>query len=161
MSRNRKWLPPLSECLGLTHSLGGGLASAASVVSGFPAYTFNAAGLHEHTLYEWDGIHLKKDPLNNSIELYAGSLARYNNAWSLIDAYYVDHDILSFVQDEMMMPSELGYAAIGTRHEMDGPHDVAGAVGTLLPEISVANPAALAMAFNGIEMIQAHRINET
>jgi hypothetical protein len=32
------------------HSLGGGLASAASIASGRPADTFNAAGLHEDTI---------------------------------------------------------------------------------------------------------------
>src|SRR5690606_29140056 len=37
------------------HSLGGGLASAAAVVAGIPADTFNAAGLHLDTLYERDG----------------------------------------------------------------------------------------------------------
>lgn len=36
------------------HSLGGGLASAASVASGFEAVTFNAAGLSENTLYQRD-----------------------------------------------------------------------------------------------------------
>ncbi len=32
------------------HSLGGGMASAAACVSGFTAYTFNAAGLHRDTI---------------------------------------------------------------------------------------------------------------
>ena len=32
------------------HSLGGGLASAATVVTGTKGYTFNAAGLHANTV---------------------------------------------------------------------------------------------------------------
>lgn len=38
------------------HSLGGGLASAASVATGAPSHTFNAAGLHENTIAAADAV---------------------------------------------------------------------------------------------------------
>jgi len=90
------------------HSLGGGLASAVSVVSGFRADTFNAAGLLESTLLDANGM-----------EIYAGSVQRYGAASGLIDAYYLDYDILSFVQDYTPLQD-----AIGHRFEMDGPLDL-------------------------------------
>jgi len=37
------------------HSLGGGMASAASIASGKPAWTFNAAGLHPGTVEKYGG----------------------------------------------------------------------------------------------------------
>ncbi|SIN89058.1 PAAR motif-containing protein [Vannielia litorea] len=52
------------------HSLGGGMASAAATASGDPAYTFNAAGLHENTMEGGDpnadvqAYYLRTDPLN-------------------------------------------------------------------------------------------------
>jgi hypothetical protein len=94
------------------HSLGGGLASAAAVAAGLPGHTFNAAGMHANTLNE---------------QLYPGSMARYNNAGLYIDAYYVDWDLLSLVQDNFVItiggvtidpPS-----AIGDRIKRDGPYD--------------------------------------
>lgn len=60
------------------HSLGGGLASAAAVASGLEADTFNAAGLSDDTL----------------------EAARANGgATPHVDAYYLDGDPLSRVQD--------------------------------------------------------------
>ncbi|MDR3111458.1 MAG: hypothetical protein LBU65_17440 [Planctomycetaceae bacterium] len=59
------------------HSLGGGLASAASITSGFHAYTFNASGLHPATVFN------------------SSNLA---NANSLITSYKMDWDILSWGQ---------------------------------------------------------------
>jgi hypothetical protein len=60
------------------HSLGGGLASAAAVASGLEADTFNAAGLSDDTL----------------------EAARANGAAAPhVDAYYLDGDPLSRVQD--------------------------------------------------------------
>jgi hypothetical protein len=79
------------------HSLGGGLASAASVVSGFRADTFNAAGLLRSTLQR----------------------TSHDNASELIDAYYLDWDILSTVQDSIWSLQD----AIGYRQIMDGPLD--------------------------------------
>ncbi len=87
------------------HSLGGGLASAASIVSGFHAYTFNAAGLHH-------------DTVDNHPNLA--------NANQLIDSYRVDYDILSWGQ---WISSWLYYmfdiipSAIGTPITIDSEYD--------------------------------------
>ena len=94
------------------HSLGGGLASAAAVASGFHADTFNAAGLTRISLQ-----------YNDKGERIAGDLrelGRFDNSASgLIDAYFLDYDILSFVQDSTPLQD-----AIGKRIRMDGPLDV-------------------------------------
>ncbi|MFC1759678.1 hypothetical protein ACFL2H_13075, partial [Planctomycetota bacterium] len=98
------------------HSLGGGLASAASVVGGFKGYTFNGTGLHADTLLERDA---NGDPIPGQFE-YAMSEQNFNNAATMIDAYYMDWDILTLAQDNSpgFMPS-----AIGERHPLDGPYD--------------------------------------
>ena len=83
------------------HSLGGGLASASSIYSGFQAYTFNAAGLHP-------------DTVNNH--------PNYANATSLITAYQVDWDILSWGQ----------YAGNWAMH-LFGVDHIPQAVGTKVP----------------------------
>ena len=62
------------------HSLGGGLASAASAMYGSPATTFNAAGLNDNTL------------LSHGIVPNSGNT----------DAYYVEGDILSSLQDNTL-----------------------------------------------------------
>ena len=103
------------------HSLGGGLASLASLVTGVHADTFNAAGLHIDTVPEEF-----KDAFTQ------GALD--------VDAYYLDWDILSLVQDysPWLLPS-----AAGNRIQMDGPLDfevtVASAALVLFP-----NPVAFA-----------------
>lgn len=103
------------------HSLGGGLASAASVVAGIHADTFNAAGLVRSTLMDGQGN-----------ELYPGALANYDAAHlGLIDAYYIDWDILSLIQDYWSIGIIGGptydpmVSAIGNRVLMDGPQDSA------------------------------------
>lgn len=63
------------------HSLGGGLASAASRASGLPADTFNAAGLHPET-----------------VTRYGGSL--HTPAQENINAYRVDGDVLTGAQEQ-------------------------------------------------------------
>lgn len=88
------------------HSLGGGLAAAASIAGGITGDTFNAAGLHSNTL------------------------AMINNPNSpLVDAFYIDWDLLSLVQD---VTYGIAPSAYGNRHELDGPYDLevfgAGAV---------------------------------
>ena len=102
------------------HSLGGGLASAATCVSAAPGITFNAAGLHLNTLYMRDANdNLVLDPNGNPIEMYPGSIAIFNNPTALIDAYYVDYDLLSAIQDNTPLPN-----AIGNRIPMDSQHDL-------------------------------------
>lgn len=64
------------------HSLGGGEASLAGLLTGQPTYTFNAAGLHANTMLRAD-----LDP---------NDLSRQQQ---VIQAYYSDHDPLSLLQD--------------------------------------------------------------
>ncbi|KLU03234.1 Phospholipase A1 [Rhodopirellula islandica] len=105
------------------HSLGGGLASAASVVAALPADTFNAAGLLEETLLARNN---EGELLNPRQEIVPGSLGRYHaNGAGLIQAYYLDFDLLSFVQDNTPLQN-----AIGERHLMDGPIDLEVAIQT-------------------------------
>ena len=109
------------------HSLGGGMASAASVVGNIPANTWNAAGLPRATLYRHTSTGL---PIPGT-EMYADSLFRYDNsAEALITARYLDWDILSLVQDNTYFVAP---SAIGTRIKMDGPVDgiVADSIGNL------------------------------
>ena len=70
------------------HSLGGGLASLEALKTGDPAVTFNAAGLNSETLSRY---HVSDD-----------------NASTLIQAYYVNGEILSTLQDFSPLPSALG-----------------------------------------------------
>jgi hypothetical protein len=133
------------------HSLGGGLASAAAVVGGFRADTFNAAGLAISTLYQFD---VNKDPITNNLtgailELYPGSIARYNNAASTINAYYVDWDLLSDIQDGTSLPD-----AIGTRIKRDGAFDEGIAV-TAAGAIIIGQPWAIPAGFAVKAVIEA------
>ena len=76
------------------HSLGGGLASAASRTSGLPATTFNAAGLHPKTVERYGGtLHLP--PTEN------------------IQAFRINGDILTSLQ-EHSWGSTLAGAGLGS-----------------------------------------------
>jgi hypothetical protein len=85
------------------HSLGGGLASAASIAANaysVPANTFNAAGLHINTitLRDEDGY------LMDGIPAYAGAFNQYYREMSgfgNINAYQVAFDVLTFVQQNL------------------------------------------------------------
>lgn len=77
------------------HSLGGGLASAASLATGLPANTFNAAGLSDYTMEKY-GL----DP---------------SQAGGLIDAYQTDGEVLTWVQEHSPL-SPLAPDAVGTTH---------------------------------------------
>jgi len=131
------------------HSLGGGLASAASVVSGFNADTFNSAGLLRSTL--------QKDEQGNTVLGDPSELWRYDNASLFIDAYYLDWDILSFVQDSIPGLQD----AIGYRREMDGPLDLEIGIHAALLAAQFASGAGWATIFLnlgqiGIEMATCH-----
>jgi hypothetical protein len=81
------------------HSLGGGLASAATVVTGTKGYTFNAAGLHINTV--------KRAP-------YEISRAAMHEQGALIDAYRSTSDPLNNAQKAalvtrgVVLPKALG-----------------------------------------------------
>ena len=116
------------------HSLGGGLASAAALVAGVRADTFNGAGLHEYTLYERDQ---NDEPLPNPgggyVELYPGTAARYAVAGNFITNRFVDYELLTFVQESIRR------TAIGVQKEMDGPKDLDLALSVAAFAASVAN----------------------
>jgi hypothetical protein len=91
------------------HSLGGGLASAASMVTGKKAVTFNAAGLHIGTAFLWGqnpGVP-EKEIIKNWI-----------NRNSLIDAYYVRGKGLNQVQNHLPF---FAPNAIGKHIPLDNP----------------------------------------
>ncbi len=109
------------------HSLGGGLASAAACVSGFNAFTFNAAGLHSNTI------------ANSNYG--SAAISRFNNP-TMINAYYSEYDLLSALQDYTTLPN-----AIGTRIELDSEHDFA-MVGSSLAGLIPAPGLPYAMSAN-------------
>ena len=91
------------------HSLGGGLASAATVVTGAKGYSFNAAGLHPNTV--------ARAPYNVSA---AGMAAR----GGLIDAYHSTADPLTNLQSGMagnlaeLAGYPVGPQALGRPHDL-------------------------------------------
>ena len=91
------------------HSLGGGLASLASLSTGSKGHTFNAAGLSPVTAARY-GVSL-------------------SNASGLVTAYYSSTDLLNLAQD--MLPGIPG--AAGTRVSLGraGIHDIYSVCGTM------------------------------
>jgi hypothetical protein len=105
---------PAGHLITTGHSLGGGLASAAAMVGGTRADTFNAAWLRKETLLQPDGM-------GGFRERYPGSLDRFARAAGFIAAYYVDWDILTFFQRRASNVTTIH--PVGTLLERDGPHD--------------------------------------
>jgi hypothetical protein len=108
---------PAGHVITTGHSLGGGLASAAAVVGGFRADTFNAAWLRREELLDT----LAPDGRGGFLERYPGSLARFDDAARTINAYYVDWDLLTFLQRRAS--NIMSIHPVGTLLERDGPHD--------------------------------------
>jgi hypothetical protein len=108
------------------HSLGGGLASVASIANGtgaIPAETFNAAGVHRNTLYR----RTPKGFMTNQ-ERYEGMVLRFyveRVGQGVIKAFYMEYDLLSFMQDNMPALPIIGKVpqAIGQRIQLQGPLD--------------------------------------
>jgi hypothetical protein len=128
------------------HSLGGGLASAAALAGGFPADTFNAAWLHENTR----------------------SLIGPDANGGAIRAYYVDYDILTFLQARVGDWRDDGIiriAPVGSLQPLDSPYDVdiavaSAAIATLFVGGSFAGPAAAAGAGRVVDiMVTCHNLN--
>jgi len=81
------------------HSLGGGLAAAAGMANGVPAVTFNAAGVHDHTLERYG---LDADASRQQAEQ------------GLVRSYHVRNEILTHLQEdsiplEWAMPNAAGH----------------------------------------------------
>jgi hypothetical protein len=128
---------PKGQLVVTGHSLGGGLASAAAVVAGANADTFNASWLSPETLLtpKDNGTPLRLisiNPLVYGYELYPGALGRFSTAHDTIDAYFVDYDILTRVQQVTgVVLDKLLIAPVGSMKKLDSPYDVAMAVAGL------------------------------
>jgi hypothetical protein len=86
------------------HSLGGGLASAATIVTGFTANTFNAAGLSSTTIND-----------ANTTRMGVGMFTPITNPSSFISAYITRDDGLNKVQYLGSLIPGAGYSqALGT-----------------------------------------------
>ncbi|RTZ97752.1 MAG: hypothetical protein DSY90_06460 [Deltaproteobacteria bacterium] len=90
------------------HSLGGGLASMASMTTGKSAVTFNAAGLRKATALNGQYTGISKHEI----------IKNWKNRNNLIDAYYVKGDQLHDIQ-QWIIPS-LGNA-IGRHRPLENP----------------------------------------
>jgi hypothetical protein len=91
------------------HSLGGGLASAAAVVSNIPAVTYNSAGVHNNTF--------------ERAELDAAEAKAYA-AEGLVRSYNVKNELLTHLQEGSLITSGLMPNAIGHRIELPDPDPV-------------------------------------
>ena len=88
------------------HSLGGGLASIASLRTGVPAVTFNAAGVHDRTL---DHYGITRDARHRAAE--TGQVRRYT----------VDNEILTSLQEHALQTRGILPDAIGHRIRLSDP----------------------------------------
>jgi hypothetical protein len=127
---------PAGHLIVTGHSLGGGLASAAAVVGGFRADTFNAAWLRQETL-------LEPDSFGGTRERYPGSLVNFAAAAGAINAYNVDWDILTYFQTQFQRLLDPTIAPVGLRHELDGPHDYDLVMADSIPLASLSVMAEL------------------
>jgi pimeloyl-ACP methyl ester carboxylesterase len=99
------------------HSLGGGIASVASIRTSVPAVTFNAAGVHDHT-----------------IERFGDGRDRASIAASgLIRRYTVDNDILTVLQEQDLRTRFFLADALGTRIRLADPDPLSFLEKTLRP----------------------------
>jgi hypothetical protein len=108
------------------HSLGGGLASAASVTCeayDLPANTFNAAGLHINTITKrYDGMLLPDVPCTpNAFKKYWSEKAMEGR----IVAFSTEYDPLTFVQENLGPVAYVGRIpqAIGRAVRLQSPFD--------------------------------------
>lgn len=109
------------------HSLGGGLASAAAVVSNVKATTFNAAGVTDKTLARYG--------------------ANGNMAKDLISAYYVKGEVLSTLQDFSPLAD-----ALGKRIKMKSTKSMPPFL-WLLPKVAIANQIKLSIDRHGMDEV--------
>ncbi|MGM0488313.1 MAG: lipase family protein [Planctomycetota bacterium] len=137
------------------HSLGGGLASAASMVSDVRAATFNAAGLHPNSLEPY---------------LWLSDEAMHSQGEDLITAYVVDWDILNNLQDAGDITIDILVnvpTAVGDRVTLDSDLDIEMANGVFKVlvggVISVLGGSGVGTTISGVmdiltTMVTAHGI---
>lgn len=95
------------------HSLGGGLASAAAVASGKPAWTFNAAGLNAGTVEKYGGTAIGDGSKIAAYRVQGEVLTRLQEFHLLEDLKSVNYDIpLLMVKHQLsaLLPSAAGNA---------------------------------------------------
>lgn len=88
------------------HSLGGGLAATAAMVTQAPAVTFNAVGVHDATLerYGFDAQVLKQEA-----------------AAGLVRNYQVNNELLTYLQEDNLLTRWVMPDAVGHRIELPDP----------------------------------------
>ena len=87
------------------HSLGGGLASLAAMVTGAPAVTFNAAGVHDTTLLA-HGV----DPAQARQDALGGQIRAYRTAGEPLTGLQEDGILAGAVPDALGVPIRLAPA---------------------------------------------------
>lgn len=108
----RKAYDALGDKLVMTgHSLGGGLATLGSVVTGSPAVTFNSSGLSDQTIRRQG-----RDP----------DVVRQWAQEGPIRRYAIDHEILTTLQEDALLTHGLLPDAIGHKIELPDPHPLQG-----------------------------------
>lgn len=138
------------------HSLGGGMASAASVVTGKPATTFNAAGLSSQTVDGYpqnqapvDAYYTQGEPLSTLQDNRAGVLATGVGAATvanpLAGAAAGGTVIGREISGQPILPK-----AYGTRHELPQVPPPGGAP----PASGIKGMAAHEIALHGMDYVE-------
>lgn len=100
------------------HSLGGGMASAASMASGKPAWTFNAAGLNEGTIEKYGGKIVGSASNIQAYRVEGELLTKIQevNLWEDFKSLnYIPHALLAKEEISLMAPD-----AVGIKHTLPG-----------------------------------------
>ncbi|MCR0997056.1 lipase [Serratia rubidaea] len=95
------------------HSLGGGLASAAAIASGKPAWTFNAAGLNAGTVEKYGGTAIGDGSKIAAYRVHGEVLTKLQEFHLLDDLQSVNYDIpllMAKRQLSELLPSAAGAA---------------------------------------------------
>lgn len=100
------------------HSLGGGLASAASIASGKPGWTFNAAGLNSGTVEKYGGSLVGREDIINAYRVKGEVLTRLQEVDLRQDFIDVNGNLALLAAKEKIsshLPD-----AVGVKHTLDG-----------------------------------------
>ncbi|MDM1791869.1 phospholipase, partial [Serratia marcescens] len=100
------------------HSLGGGLASAASIASGKPGWTFNAAGLNSSTVEKYGGSLVGREDIINAYRVKGEVLTRLQEVDLRQDFIDVNGNLTLLAAKEKLsshLPD-----AVGVKHTLDG-----------------------------------------
>lgn len=100
------------------HSLGGGMASAASLSSGKPAWTFNAAGLHSGTVEKYGGSVIGSADNIQAYRVKGELLTKLQETEAWDDAKDVYFHPLALASKETL--SALAPDAVGIKHVLPG-----------------------------------------